>query len=39
MNVDFALLVPEFLLVGLAFVLFTVDLFVPNDKKGISTLR
>ena len=35
MNVDFALLVPEFLLVGLAFVLFTVDLFVPNDKKGI----
>ena len=35
MNVDFALLVPEFLLVGLAFVLFTVDLFIPNDKKGI----
>ena len=35
MNVDFALLVPEFLLVGLAFVLFTVDLFTPNDKKGI----
>ena len=35
MNVDFALLVPEFLLVGLAFALFTVDLFIPNDKKGI----
>ena len=35
MNVDFALLVPEFLLVGLAFGLFTVDLFIPNNKKDI----
>ena len=35
MNVDFALLVPEFLLIGLAFVLFTVDLFIPNDKKEV----
>ena len=35
MNIDFALLVPEFLLVGLAFGLFTVDLFIPNDKKDI----
>ena len=35
MNIDFALLVPEFLLVGLAFVLFGVDLFIPENKKGV----
>ena len=35
MNIDFALLVPEFLLVGLAFVLFGVDLFIPASKKGV----
>ncbi|MEE9248627.1 MAG: NADH-quinone oxidoreductase subunit N [Dehalococcoidia bacterium] len=33
MNIDFALLVPEFLLAGLAFVIFGVDLFLPDDKK------
>ena len=35
MNIDFALLVPEFLLVGLAFVLFGVDLFIPARMKGV----
>ena len=35
MNIDFALLVPEFLLVGLAFVLFGVDLFIPAKMKGV----
>ena len=33
MNIDFALLVPEFLLAGLVFVMFGVDLFLPADKK------
>ena len=35
MNIDFALLVPEFLLAGLAFVVFGVDLFIPASKKGV----
>lgn len=35
MNVEFSLLLPEFLLVGLAFALFALDLFIPNDRKGV----
>ena len=35
MNIDFALLVPEFLIAGLAFVLFGVDLFIPAKMKGV----
>ena len=38
MNIDFALLVPEFLLVGLAFVLFGVDLFIPANNERCTAL-
>lgn len=33
MNIDFSLLTPEFLLVGIAFLLLAIDLFLPMDKK------
>ncbi|MEE9199479.1 MAG: NADH-quinone oxidoreductase subunit N [Dehalococcoidia bacterium] len=33
MNVNFALLVPEFLMAGVAFLVLAVDLFLPEDKK------
>lgn len=33
MNIDWALLVPEFLVAGVAFLVLAVDLFLPEDKK------
>lgn len=34
MNIDFALLVPEFLIAGVAFVVLAVDLVIPKNLKG-----
>ncbi|MFQ5874185.1 MAG: NADH-quinone oxidoreductase subunit N [Dehalococcoidia bacterium] len=34
MNINFALLVPEFLVAGVAFLVLAADLLLPEDKKG-----
>ncbi|MCH8194818.1 MAG: NADH-quinone oxidoreductase subunit N [Chloroflexi bacterium] len=33
MNVDFSLFIPEFVMAGMALVVLTVDLFLPQDRK------